>query len=235
MNSLFFALIEKDFKQQRQVVSSYIVSAIFYSVIFIMMDNLGSLPFLLTFQVLFTSTLVSFAFEEKNNSYRFLLSMPISRSQIVTGRYLFILLMTLITIPYTLSIQYLLVTLVTNMHMNVSIPEISIQNSLYSISAVTIVIALYLPLIFKMGSTKSTPYIRILMMVIIAGTFAVQWLLNLFKSMIGEKLFNSILTGFSSLNSWIPTLLVVITSLVILLISSNISKKIFSRRDLFVE
>lgn len=235
MKSLFFALIEKDFKQQRQVVSSYIVSAIFYSVIFIMMDNLGSLPFLLTFQVLFTSTLVSFAFEEKNNSYRFLLSMPISRSQIVTGRYLFILLMTLITIPYTLSIQYLLVTLVTNMHMNVSIPEISIQNSLYSISAVTIVIALYLPLIFKMGSTKSTPYIRILMMVIIAGTFAVQWLLNLFKSMIGEKLFNSILTGFSSLNSWIPTLLVVITSLVILLISSNISKKIFSRRDLFVE
>lgn len=235
MNSLFLALIEKDFKQQRQVLSSYIVSAIFYSVIFTMMNNLGSLPFLLTFQMLFTSTLVSFAFEEKNNSYRFLLSMPISRSQIVTGRYLFILLMTLISIPYTLGIQYLLVTLVTNMHMNVSIPEINIQNSLYSISAVTMVIALYLPLIFKMGSTKSTPYIRILMMVIIAGTFAVQWLLKLLKTMIGDELYNSILTGFSSLNSWIPTLLVVIVSLVILYISANISKKIFNKRDLFAE
>lgn len=235
MNNLFIALIEKDFRQQKQVISSYIISAIFYSVIFIMMDNLGSLPFLLTFQILFTSTLVSFSFEEKNNSYRFLLSMPISRSQIVTCRYLFILLMTLITIPYTLGIQYLLVTLITNMNTNISIPEINIQNSLYSISAVMIVISLYLPIIFKMGSTKSTPYIRILMMIIIAGTFAVQWLLNLLESIIGEELYHSMVRGFSSLNSWIPTLIVIFISLVILYISSNISKKIFNRRDLFIE
>lgn len=198
-----------------------------------MMDNLTSLPYLLTFQILFTSTLVSFAFEEKNNSYRFLLSMPISRSQIVTCRYLFILLMTIKTIPYTIGIQYLLVTLIKNMHTNISIPEINIQNSLYSISAVLIVIALYLPLIFKMGSTKSTPYIRILMMVIIAGTYAVQWLLNLLESIIGKELYNSIVRDLSTLNSWIPTIIMILVSLLILYISTNISKKIFNRRDLF--
>lgn len=197
------------------------------------MDNLTSLPYLLTFQILFTSTLVSFAFEEKNNSYRFLLSMPISRSQIVTCRYLFILLMTIKTIPYTIGIQYLLVTLIKNMHTNISIPEINIQNSLYSISAVLIVIALYLPLIFKMGSTKSTPYIRILMMVIIAGTYAVQWLLNLLESIIGKELYNSIVRDLSTLNSWIPTIIMILVSLLILYISTNISKKIFNRRDLF--
>lgn len=198
-----------------------------------MMDNLTSLPYLLTFQILFTSTLVSFAFEEKNNSYRFLLSMPISRSQIVTCRYLFILLMTIKTIPYTIGIQYLLVTLIKNMHTNISIPEINIQNSLYSISAVLIVIALYLPLIFKMGSTKSTPYIRILMMVIIEGTYAVQWLLNLLESIIGKELYNSIVRDLSTLNSWIPTIIMILVSLLILYISTNISKKIFNRRDLF--
>jgi ABC-type transport system involved in multi-copper enzyme maturation permease subunit len=52
------------------------------------MDNLSSLAFLLSFQILFNFALVSFAYEEKNNSYRMLLTMPISRADLVTSRYL---------------------------------------------------------------------------------------------------------------------------------------------------
>lgn len=233
MNRLMIALIKKDLTLQKTSIQAYLISPLLFIILFAAMDNLHALSFLLAFQLIFVYTLIAFNREEKNNTYRHLLTMPISRDQLVTGRYVSVALISLIVVPVIMIIQFVLRIGITGLQLDINTAAMNWTTAVYGSATILFIMSFYLPIAFKLGAAKSTVYVRLLMVIVIAGAFAIQLILDFLETVLGEKAYLELAGWFTSLESWIPAAGALILGLCLMAVSSKVACSIFKKRDLF--
>jgi ABC-2 type transport system permease protein len=233
MKSPLLALVRKDFELQKPAVPSYIISPIIFLAMFIAMDNLGGIAFILSFQILFTFTLTSFGYEEKNNSYRMLLTLPLRRKDLVEGRYVSLFLVALLLIPLIILIQQGIIHLINLTNINAELEGMGWPSAVYGVSTVLLAMSILLPTIFRVGSTKANGYVRILFILVIVGTLAIGVVIEWLLEAAAPQVSGTIMGVFFTLDNGILPVISLVLATLVFYLSSKVAARQFEKRDLY--
>jgi len=160
-------LLLKDFyvlKRQGKILLPLMLFYLFYTFATKSTAMLGTMLILLSILM----TITTLAYDEKANWDKYALSMPVSRKAVVISKYLFSLIMILISLLVIVPVAVLLTLLTPDIVLNEALTV------LLSITAVaTVIFAIQLPIMFKFGVEKG----RLLMMIVfLAPTFLAMYL-----------------------------------------------------------
>lgn len=169
-------------------------------------------------------TLSTISYDEFDNGYAFLFTLPITKKEYIFEKYIFGLLLG--------GIVWLCVTVITMIYQMVTVPGFSAKDWLVSsaflISIMVLLLSVVIPVVLKFGGDKS----RIVLMLIVGAFIAIAFVVN--------ALFDSLQVdpgeGFRQMVSFLDTGFmlggVFIVLIVILLISIRISMRIIQRKEL---
>jgi hypothetical protein len=168
--------------------------------------------------------LTSCAYEDKNNSYVMLASLPIKRSHIVLSKYISALVFLIMgVVAYAIMMQVIII-----LKIPLKTYPITVESLLGAIVAFSLLNALYFPIFFKVGYTKS----RIVNFILF---FAFFFGINLSVSFIyqskDKEWFIEIQKIFSNQPDGIIALSFLGVAALLLIISYMISVKIFKNRE----
>lgn len=201
-------LMKKDFlliKNNKNIILIAFLMVILFGV-FGEMDISYILPFMLL-----TVYMSSFSYDEYNNFNAYVCTLPNGRENVVKAKYILTIILTIF-----ISIIAFFITLLTT---KLDIKEI-LSSLTGSIFALTIVVSILYPLLFKYGSEKG----RIILLV---GVLAI--------SGIGVLLMNNVkIDSTSNLIKFLDTYglpIIAIVSVVSLIMSYNMSKKIYLNKE----
>lgn len=201
-------LMKKDFlliKNNKNIILIAFLMVILFGV-FGEMDISYILPFMLL-----TVYMSSFSYDEYNNFNAYVCTLPNGRENVVKAKYILTIMLTIF-----ISIIAFFITLLTT---KLDIKEI-LSSLTGSIFALTIVVSILYPLLFKYGSEKG----RIILLV---GVLAI--------SGIGVLLMNNVkIDSTSNLIKFLDTYglpIIAIVPAVSLIMSYNISKKIYLNKE----
>lgn len=216
------ALVKKDI--QTNQISVHI--GVF---MFILITYLITLPPSFIFLISFTALALSiFINDERRSVNRFLLSMPIDKSDIVKSRYLYSMSMAL----YTLVMQFVIM-LIFHLFSLDFLYMYSWKDIIALFGLACLMLAICIPIIYALSS-----FIQAMMIIYLAFIVGTYFLLNeLAKAMnlTNEVIFNDLDPGFALIvERYFPTpsyWLFLIFSLLILYLSTLLSIRIFKRND----
>lgn len=157
-------LIWKDFYVMGKALKSYLLIMAVYFVLAWM--DLLDFAFIVTFiqVLLMVMPLTAFAYDEQAKWDRYAFSLPLGRSAVVRARYLFVLLLALLTSAFGLACTVLL-----SLAGRVELMEMTLT-TLVSSAIGLLIPAIILPLSYKLGPERARPYLyAIVFLPIVAG------------------------------------------------------------------
>lgn len=158
-----FHLIKKDLLIQKRSVYLSVLLILLFSFYLTKVGTMGLLLSVLS--VTYMLTLGAFAIEEKNDSNKMLVSLPIKRKTIVLSKYLSVPILAL----FALFINELIHLLVHGFQLPLETIPISPKAALWSILASMLYGSISFPLIFKLGYLKSKMMNFLLFFLLISG------------------------------------------------------------------
>jgi ABC-type transport system involved in multi-copper enzyme maturation permease subunit len=223
--------IAKDFIIQKKSLKTYIIlgaaMALMFS--FTSRDNHSMVVAVVAFPVIYGFLNKALYEDEKNNTLRFLAALPMKREIIVYGRYISVVLMSIIVALVLYVLNYILV--MAGIWKSAAGADGLII--LATIFVFMIMVSVYLPLAFKLGYIKAAGINRFIFIGLIAlcgavGVAAGSLLKGEPPEFIGrlDEFLSSISVGTAVLLSGIAVL-------AIYLLSMRISVYVFKKRDLF--
>ncbi len=146
-------LIRKDFLVMRKALKSYLLLVGFY--IFLAYLDLFDYSFIITFVqvVLAVLPITAFAYDEQAKWDRYAMALPLGRRGVVRARYLFVLVLALLTMALGLAGTGLL-------YLVRQADPLEMFITLMVSSAIGLIIpAILLPLSYKLGAERARPYL----------------------------------------------------------------------------
>lgn len=146
-------LIRKDFLVMRKALKSYLLLVGFY--IFLAYLDLFDYSFIITFVqvVLAVLPITAFAYDEQAKWDRYAMALPLGRRWVVRARYLFVLVLALLTMALGLAGTGLL-------YLVRQADPLEMFITLMVSSAIGLIIpAILLPLSYKLGAERARPYL----------------------------------------------------------------------------
>ena len=146
-------LIRKDFLVMRKALKSYLLLVGFY--IFLAYLDLFDYSFIITFVqvVLAVLPITAFAYDEQAKWDRYAMALPLGRRGVVRARYLFVLVLALLTMALGLAGTGLL-------YLVRQADPLEMFVTLMVSSAIGLIIpAILLPLSYKLGAERARPYL----------------------------------------------------------------------------
>lgn len=169
----------------------------------------------------------AFSYDERNKGDVLLNSLPLNRKDIVTARYISLLVFTSLGILMEAVTGFIIVSL--NIPINIRYMEISDIAAI--ILSVCLVFSIYIPLYFKFGYFKSR-FFNILLYVLCFGVSGVVTTIKqLFTEEQNEQIMNFMIDLTGKIPNWTQGPVFILAVIVILMISFSISLKFYSRRE----
>ena len=205
-------LIEKDFLLIKSNVKLIVLMLFVFSIMAIQgqFDISFVVPFIMV--MIFMST---FSYDEYNKWDAYAITIPNGRKNIVKSKYIASLILVVVSIIITFLLNYIIGLVNSNLDFDKFISTLS-----GTAFATILVLSIMYPFIFKFGIEKG----RIGMFVI---TFAIVGIVGLFSKYVKVDFSNNLITIFN--NYWFIFLPIVL--LAMLLISYNVSKKIYMKKE----
>lgn len=205
-------LIEKDFLLIKSNVKLIVLMLFVFSIMAIQgqFDVSFVVPFIVI--MIFMST---FSYDEYNKWDAYAITIPNGRKNIVKSKYIASLILIVVSIIITFLLNYIIGLVNSNLDLDKFISTLS-----GTAFATILVLSIMYPFIFKFGIEKG----RIGMFVI---TFVIVGIVGLFSKYVKIDLPNNLITIFN--NYWFIFLPIIL--LVMLLISYNVSKKIYMKKE----
>lgn len=164
----------------------------------------------------------SISYDEFDNGYAFLFTLPITRKEYVLEKYVFGFIVSLISWVISIIIAFSYEIIKNNMFSYIDILESAVGLLLINF----IILSLLIPMKIKYGSEKG----NIAQMILFGGIFIVGFMI--YKAI---DFFNVDLTGFihilESLNIWVILIMILIIVFIIIFICFQTSLKIMNKKE----
>lgn len=214
-----FNLIIKDILIQKKTVLFTFVYMIFL-IVFLKEAGFVSAMVMISYILVITG----FSLEEKNKSDIMLNSLPIKRRNIVLAKYLSIFLYIGVGIA-----AYFLTTIVIKLLGSpITIHPVTLEEMIGALFAITLLNGIYLPVIFKVGYTKS----RIVVLVLFFLTFFGGAALAKITSKTQDNIFIKTIVSFFTSKSDMQILVYLLGAIIIMFLGSFLlSVKLYESRE----
>ena len=158
-------LIWKDFMVSKRTVKAYLGIMIFYAALTVM--GMFSVTFVTAFVsvMLIMLPISAFAYDEQAKWDRYAMSLPIGRSRVVGARYLFTLLIVLVSLAFALLSGVAVAVTGKGDLMEVLV------SALTTLAAGLLIADVLLPLCYKVGPERARPYLYALVFIPALGLF----------------------------------------------------------------
>jgi hypothetical protein len=158
-------LIWKDFMVSKRTVKAYLGIMIFYAALTVM--GMFSVTFVTAFVsvMLIMLPISAFAYDEQAKWDRYAMSLPIGRSRVVGARYLFTLLIVLVSLAFALLAGATVAVTGKGDLMEVLV------SALTTLAAGLLIADVLLPLCYKVGPERARPYLYALVFIPALGLF----------------------------------------------------------------
>ena len=158
-------LIWKDFMVSKRTVKAYLGIMIFYAALTVM--GMFSVTFVTAFVsvMLIMLPISAFAYDEQAKWDRYAMSLPIGRSRVVGARYLFTLLIVLVSLAFAL-----LAGVAVAVTGKGDLMEYLVS-ALTTLAAGLLIADVLLPLCYKVGPERARPYLYALVFIPALGLF----------------------------------------------------------------
>ena len=158
-------LIWKDFMVSKRTVKAYLGIMIFYAAMTVM--GMFSVTFVTAFVsvILIMLPISAFAYDEQAKWDRYAMSLPIGRSRVVGARYLFTLLIVLVSLAFALLAGATVAVTGKGDLMEVLV------SALTTLAAGLLIADVLLPLCYKVGPERARPYLYALVFIPALGLF----------------------------------------------------------------
>ena len=160
-------LIWKDFMVSKRTVKAYLGIMIFYAALTVM--GMFSVTFVTAFVsvMLIMLPISAFAYDEQAKWDRYAMSLPMGRSRVVGARYLFTLLIVLVSLAFALLSGVAVAVTGKGDLMEVLV------SALTTLAAGLLIADVLLPLCYKVGPERARPYLYALVFIPALGLFLV--------------------------------------------------------------
>lgn len=212
-------LIIKDFKllmMQKSFFITLAIVAVFFS---ITTDSVFVIGFLTMICSMFVLSTISY--DEFDNGNAFLFSLPITRKGYVIEKYIFGIMIGIISLVLSTIIACIL-----TLFLNGTITNDLFLVSLFYIPIVLVLQSLMLPLQIKFGSEKS----RIAIFIVVAVIFIIGYGFNELIRILNID-FTSLVNTVLTMNISMILMIIMFLSLIIMFISCKISMKIIKNKE----
>lgn len=212
-------LIIKDFKllmMQKSFFITLAIVAIFFS---ITTDSVFVIGFLTMICSMFVLSTISY--DEFDNGNAFLFSLPITRKGYVIEKYIFGIMIGVISL-----ILSTIIACILTLFLNGTITNDLFLVSLFYIPVVLVLQSLMLPLQIKFGSEKS----RIAIFIVVAIIFIIGYGFNELIRILNID-FTSLVNTVLTMNVSMILMIIMFLSLIIMFISCKISMKIIKNKE----
>ena len=216
-----FNLVKKDLKLATKINIFAVFYALFISAMGMSLSNfppVNAMYILGIIMLVFISVIYSNGYDDKNKSEVVLNSFPIDRKDIVRGKYVTLIIFILISCIFT----FLFTNVIKVLGLKSEGMAANIWDIIVAISILLIFYSIYYPMYFKLGDLRM--FNSILWMLVFVGPTI---LAKIGKRFVTEDL----ITKLSSLNLKQIGILVFIFSIVMYVISLQISKKLYMTRE----
>lgn len=158
-------LIWKDFMVSKRTVKAYLGIMIFYAALTVM--GMFSVTFVTAFVsvMLIMLPISAFAYDEQAKWDRYAMSLPIGRSRVVGARYLFTLLIVLVSLAFALLAGVAVAVTGKGDLMEVLV------SALTTLAVGLLIADVLLPLCYKVGPERARPYLYALVFIPALGLF----------------------------------------------------------------
>lgn len=212
-------LIIKDFKLL-MMQKSFFITLVFVAVFFsITTDSVFVIGFLTMICSMFVLSTISY--DEFDNGNAFLFSLPITRKGYVIEKYIFGIMIGVISLVLSTIIACIL-----TLFLNGTITNDLFLVSLFYIPIVLVLQSLMLPLQIKFGSEKS----RIAIFIVVAIIFIIGYGFNELIRILNID-FTSLVNTVLTMNISMILMIIMFLSLIIMFISCKISMKIIKNKE----
>jgi len=222
-------LILKDFAVQKNSFKTYVAIALALGVFFLLNGWQQMAVFMISAQIIYSFLNHAFYEDEKNNTLRLLVSLPVQREKLVYARYITLAIVTVGTFAlFTLVYYVLVLSGVLKEELGTGIVSFFIIILFF-----IILVSVYLPLAYKLGYIKANSINRFFLI----GIFAVSTAAGLVLKNISESsppaFISRISEILSSVNPYTMLIFAIAFTASIYLVSMELSIKYFRRRNLF--
>lgn len=215
-------LITKDLLQ----LKSYRKSLVIFILIFVLtgieqgIEEMGGYISIMLTLAFGMFSIATFSYDEQAKADRYIMTLPLTRKEIVLSKYVLIMLSTIVGAILGIIVSSAIVYL--NLK---SLPDIQelISMAIGGIFGIGIVEAIQVPCIYKLGAERGRVQIFIVIAIIafiLGGIF-----------FLGEKMSINLPVDLNLINQFMPIILVVVT-LLMYYISYRISCKIYSKKEI---
>lgn len=215
-------LITKDLLQ----LKSYRKSLVIFILIFVVtgieqgIEEMGGYISIMLTLAFGMFSIATFSYDEQAKADRYIMTLPLTREEIVLSKYVLIMLSTIVGAILGIIVSSAIVYL--NLK---SLPDIQelISMAIGGIFGIGIVEAIQVPCIYKLGAERGRVQIFIVIAIIafiLGGIF-----------FLGEKMSINLPVDLNLINQFMPIILVVVT-LLMYYISYRISCKIYSKKEI---
>lgn len=215
-------LITKDLLQ----LKSYRKSLVIFILIFVLtgieqgIEEMGGYISIMLTLAFGMFSIATFSYDEQAKADRYIMTLPLTRKEIVLSKYVLIMLSTIVGAILGIIVSSAIVYL--NLK---SLPDIQelISMAIGGIFGIGIVEAIQVPCIYKLGAERGRVQIFIVIAIIafiLGGIF-----------FLGEKMSINLPVDLNLINQFMPMILVVVT-LLMYYISYRISCKIYSKKEI---
>ncbi|MFN2747378.1 ABC-2 transporter permease [Bacillus sp. z60-18] len=216
-----YHLIKKDILMQKKTIKLSLFLMIFFTFTFSQLEHIGYT--LAVLAITYQLTLGASSLEDKNNSDKILISLPIKRNIIVMSKYVSVY----VYAAYAILVYFLLNMICQLLHIPLEFPFTAI-GAMGAVVAVTLFSAISFPLIFKYGYLKSKMANLIIFFVFIFGGTAVVKFLSEDEHFAFNKKLTEWIGSTSNAGSFI---LLIVALFAIIICSYGLSLKFYQKRE----
>lgn len=212
-------LVLKDLLQLKSYKKNFIISILIYGLLIFMNAKENDMTFLGTSMIMFlfsTYAMATFNYDEKSKSDRYILTLPVTKKDIILSKYILaiisLLIGTIIGIALSTCLSYISIKKIPDL-------ENLLSTLLGVLVALSFMQSIQIPCIYKYGAEKGRLQIYIIMMIIVLIIgFGYMFLPTIN------------LTFLDSIENIVPFILIIII-VVNYLVSYKISTKIYTKKE----
>ena len=231
MNPLLLTLFRKDLLVLRKMAPGLLVTGVLVTGLALALDHLELIVPLLMAQLASGFVMVSSYQDERNNSYRFLLSMPLERSDLARARYLSIAAVLLGATLLLALLQLSLAGLIRGLALDLHTSPMSAALLLYTLAAVLALVSVLAPIRFRYSIVDAEQALRMITLCVIALAFALEWLLRKLAELIDPGLLGRLGEQWAELDHGLAASLVLLAAVGVFGASYPISVRSLERRE----
>lgn len=216
-------LIIKDILQLKNYRKTLVVFILIFMLVSISeIDGIGNMLALMLTLAFAMFSMASFNYDELNKTDRYILTLPITRRQVVLSKYIFVIYSTLIGSIIGTVIGFILTSLVNKQISNIG--EI-ITIGLGGMMEIGLIEAIQIPCIYKWGTEKGRIQMVLITALVIALTGVIEFIVKKVNIQFPVNNF------FDIFNKFLPVIFIV-TTIIIYYISFKIAYKIYNKKEI---